>query len=135
MNFKWSFQIIFGDWILSLKYSRIFLVFLILVFNLYLTLYCVAFINLSSIIEASEFGVLIWCSSPPGCLFPWPSPSGPEGMITESTNLLDYILYIYFLNTGLLFIILGCLWLINIVILYKWFIQKKWLTELINTIY
>ncbi|MFX0121901.1 MAG: hypothetical protein ACFE9A_21120, partial [Candidatus Hodarchaeota archaeon] len=92
---------------------------------LYLTLYYVAFISLRSIIKASEFGVLIWSSSPPGCLFPWPSPSGPLAMISESTNLLDYILYIYFLNTGLLFIALGFLWIINIIILKKWFIQKK----------
>jgi hypothetical protein len=78
-----------------------------------------------SVIGISDFGVLIWGSSSPGHLFPWPSPSGPEPALTESTDLPDYILYVYFLKTGLLFVLIGFFWMLNVLIFYKWFYKKR----------
>jgi len=62
---------------------------------------------------------LIWPTSEPGTFFPWPAPSGHEGAFSRSDNLVDFILFVFFIQTGLLLILTVLLWDVTAIILYK----------------
>jgi hypothetical protein len=100
----------------------LFCVFLII--TLYLTLYYFTLLNFPYICGISDPWVLIWCGSPPGFLFPWPFPPGPLEALTPNNNLIDYIIYVYFFNSGLFLVLLGLLWILDAILFYLWIYRK-----------
>ncbi|MHA1228855.1 MAG: hypothetical protein ACTSPV_19190 [Candidatus Hodarchaeales archaeon] len=61
---------------------------------------------------------LIWPSSGPGTFFPWPKPSGHFMAFSRSDNLVDFILFVFFIQTGLLLNLIVLLWYMVVIIIY-----------------
>lgn len=62
---------------------------------------------------------LIWSTTGPGTFFPWPVPSGPEQALSRSDNLVDFILFTFFIQTGILLILTALLWALIVIIIFK----------------
>ncbi len=68
--------------------------------QVYLFYYSVGTFN----VRLGNFGELIWSSAPAGTFFPLPIESGVLEVITISRSLLDYVLYIFVISTGLVYL-------------------------------
>ena len=84
------------------------------VFLLYVQIFCV---NLGKI------GELIWCSGGPGTFFPFPRESGYEAVISPSYSLIDYVIYVLFISTSLIYLLLMVSWAITL--LLAWYFVVK----------
>ena len=99
-----------------------------IVFTIYSSLYLFYyFIGIFSV-KTGNFGELIWSSGAAGTFFPLPIESGHLAVITTSQSIIDYLLYIFVISTGLVYLLpllFGALTLFSIWRLF----QIDWKTE------
>jgi len=70
------------------------------------------------IYEGVEFDNPMWRSTPPGCLFPWPTEPGPlEALSTMSES--DLIIYRYLVKSSILPVLNVALWIASFLFLVK----------------
>ena len=63
---------------------------------------------------------LIWPSIPPGKFFPWPTyPSLSFPAVRGSDNLVDFILFTFFIQTGYLLHLTVLLWALILIIIFN----------------
>lgn len=56
-------------------------------------------------VNSGEFGVLIWCSGPPGSFFPLPVKSGALAVISPKQSNIDYLLHFALIRSYLVYVL------------------------------
>ncbi len=69
---------------------------LFFLFYYYVGIFCV---------NPGQFGELIWCTAPAGTIFPLPRESGRLMAITSSQSIIDYLIYVFIVQTNLMYLL------------------------------